>query len=64
VWIWGGIFAEQCPVSTINERSVAWLELFAMWRSGIVTSSGEWWAKDLEAMAVLQCEERAVDGGS
>jgi hypothetical protein len=51
-------------VSTISGRSAAWLELFAMWRGGVVLSAAEWWAKDLEAMAVLQGEESTVDGGS
>lgn len=48
----------------ISGHSAAWVELFAMWRNGVVTSSAEWWAKDLEAMAILQVAERAVDGGS
>jgi hypothetical protein len=51
-------------VSTISGHSAAWVELFAVWRNKVVTSSAEWWAKDLEAMAILQGEERAVDGGS
>ena len=56
--------AEQCPVSMISGHSAAWVELFAIWRSGAVTTSAEWWAKDVEAMAILKGEERAVDGGS
>jgi hypothetical protein len=48
----------------ISGNSAAWVELFAMWRRGVVPTSAEWWAKDLEAMAILEGEERAVDSGS
>ena len=50
-------------MSTISSHSAAWVELYAIWRSGAVTSCAEWWAKDLEAMAILRGEERAVAGG-
>lgn len=58
VWSGGGVVAEQCPTSIAGEAHAAWLELFAMWSSGIVTMSAEWWAKDLEAMTVLESEAR------
>jgi hypothetical protein len=48
--------AVQCPVSNTGGIASAWLELFAMWKSGIVTMSAEWWAKDLDAMTVLANE--------
>jgi hypothetical protein len=38
-----------------------WLELFAMWKSGIVRMSAEWWVKDLEAMTVLANEARLIE---
>jgi hypothetical protein len=41
--------------------SSAWLELFAMWRIGIVTISAEWWAKDLDAMTILSNEAERMD---
>jgi hypothetical protein len=53
--------ASQCPVSTTGGIASAWLELFAMWESGIVTMSAEWWAKDLEAMTVLVSEARRME---
>jgi hypothetical protein len=40
----------------MSGEDAAWLDLFAMWRSGVVGMSGEWWAKDLEAMTVLANE--------
>jgi len=56
VWSGGGAVAYQCPVSTTSGTTAAWIELFAMWKSGIATMSAEWWAKDLEAMTVLANE--------
>jgi hypothetical protein len=53
--------AGQCPVSTTGGVAAAWLELFAMWRSGIVTMPAEWWAKDLDAMTVLLSEAERME---
>jgi len=66
VWSGGGAVAEQCPVSTASGQHAAWLDLFALWNSGIVPTSAEWPAKDLDALAVLaheaqQMEEREPD---
>ena len=60
VWSGGGVVADQCPVHTTGGIPAAWIELFAMWKSGIVTMSAEWWAKDLEAMTVLANEARRM----
>jgi hypothetical protein len=61
VWSSGVAVANQCPVSTSGGIASAWLELFAMWESGIVTISAEWWAKDLDAMTVLSNEARRME---
>lgn len=61
VWSGGGTVAYQCPVSMADGSPAAWLELFAMLESGIVTMSAEWWAKDLEAMTVLAGEARRIE---
>jgi hypothetical protein len=61
VWSSGGAVANRCPVSMSGGSSSAWLELFAMWRIGIVTISAEWWAKDLDAMTILSNESERMD---
>jgi hypothetical protein len=61
VWSGGGAVADKCPVSMAGGSPAAWLELFAMLKSGIVTMSAEWWAKDLEAMTVLVNEAQRLE---
>lgn len=61
VWSGGGAVANQCPVSQIGGEQSAWLDLFAMWSSGVVQMSAEWWAKDLDAMTVLANESRRTE---
>ena len=53
--------AEWCPVSTMSGPQAAWLDLFAMWSLGVVEMSAEWWAKDLDAMAVLANEAMRME---
>ena len=60
VWSGGGVVAEQCPVSSASSASAAWIELFAMWNSGTLAMSAEWWAKDLDAITVLANEMRRM----
>ncbi|MDR3718993.1 MAG: hypothetical protein P4K98_09335 [Bryobacteraceae bacterium] len=48
-------------MSTVGGQQAAWLDLFAMWSSGIVATSAEWWAKDLDAIAVLASEARRME---
>jgi hypothetical protein len=57
VWSGGGQVAAQCPVSTSAGVS-AWIELYALWRSGVARCDGGWSAKDVEALAVLEEEAR------
>ena len=61
MWSKGNIFAEQCPISLISGESASWVRLFLIWRSGVIAISQDWWAKDLEALAVLRSEEKEVD---
>ena len=61
MWSGGGAVAHHCPVSLARTSPAAWLELFAMLKSGVVTMSAEWWAKDLEAMTVLAEEARRIE---
>ena len=53
--------ADRCPVSTTCGEEAAWLDLFAMWSSGAVQMSPEWWAKDLDAIAVLANEAKCAE---
>jgi hypothetical protein len=62
VWSSEGAVATQCPVSTASGNPEAWLELFAIWTSGSVNPSAEWWAKDVDAMTVLANEARRISG--
>lgn len=52
--------AEWCPVSTTGGEDTAWLDLFAMWSSGIVGMSAEWSAKDLDAVMMLTNEVKRI----
>ena len=61
MWSSGGAVACQCPVSTSGGIATAWLELFAMWESGLAPISAEWWAKDLDAISVLVNEARRIE---
>ena len=60
--MWSGrdVVAEQCPLSTAGGFPAAWLEQFAMLTSGVVASSAEWWAKDMDAMTVLANEAQRL----
>ncbi len=62
IWARGGSVAYRCPKSEITADSVAWLEMWAVWKHvGHVAMQGVS-AKDLEAVAALEQEwERMRD---
>ncbi|MGQ9917995.1 MAG: hypothetical protein ACUVS7_11305 [Bryobacteraceae bacterium] len=44
----------RCPKTVITPDSVAWLEMWAVWRYTGRGAGADWSAKDLEAMAVVE----------
>lgn len=62
IWARGGAIAYRCPKTEITADSVAWLEMWAVWkRLGRALVDGMS-AKDLEAVAALEQEwERMRD---
>lgn len=56
VWARGPVVTEECPRTAVTAASLAWLEMFAVWKRLGGSGQGEWSAKDAEAMAVLDEE--------
>lgn len=62
MWAGYGSAAKRCPKTVITPDSVAWLEMWAVWRHTGKGPEPVWSAKDLEAMAALeQAWERMQD---
>jgi hypothetical protein len=62
VWIHGDAVAEECPKSAVTGRSAAWVESFALWKSGGTAGPVVETARDAEAMAVLGMELEKARG--
>ena len=56
VWAKGDVVSHECPTSAITAESLAWLEMFGVYRVMGGQAMGDWSAKDTEAMALLQME--------
>jgi hypothetical protein len=56
VWARAGVATSECPRSAITARSLAWLELYAIWRATRVAPEAEMEARDWDALAVLERE--------
>jgi hypothetical protein len=61
-WSGAGVVAYECPVS-LSAGLGAWIELYALWHSGVMECDASWSAKDLDALAVLAGEERHIEQG-
>ena len=61
-WSGAGVVAYECPVS-LGAGLGAWIELYALWRGGVVQCDAEWSAKDLDALAALADEARRIEQG-
>ena len=60
VWGHGDVVSGQCPRSVIRGESVAWIEMYSVWRMMGAREWGELSVRDAEAMAVLADELERV----
>ncbi len=59
VWVRGRVSSEECPKSVVTPGSIELLEKFYAWKFAGGGSLDEMWAREADALLILESEWRA-----